>query len=149
VYFDIYAGMSKPKMIESPNKMWDLFTEYKKKTKSNPILKHDFVGGMAKEVRRQIERPLTMEGFENYVADQGLNEELSYYFANRDNKYQDYLPICARIRREIREDQIGGGLAGIYNPSITQRLNNLVEKIQEDGSKEITIKVIRGTSDKA
>jgi hypothetical protein len=32
-------------------------------------------------------------------------------------------------------------MAGIYNPSITQRLNGLVEKIQEDGNKEVTIKV--------
>jgi hypothetical protein len=32
-------------------------------------------------------------------------------------------------------------MAGIYNASITQRLNGLTEKIQEDGSKEVTIKV--------
>ena len=39
------------------------------------------------------------------------------------------------------KDQIEGGMAGIYNPSITQRLNNLVEKVQEDGNKNITVKV--------
>ena len=31
-------------------------------------------------------------------------------------------------REEIRENQIIGGLLGFYNPSITQRLNGLVEK---------------------
>jgi hypothetical protein len=36
---------------------------------------------------------------------------------------------------------MAGGMAGIYNPSITQRLNGLVDKIQEDGNKEVTIKV--------
>lgn len=141
--------MSKPKLIETPERLWELFVEYKTKTKSNPILKHDYVGGIAKEVHRQIERPLTMEGFENYVADNGLNEELSHYFANKEDRYKDYVSICHRVKREIREDQIGGGLAGIYNPSITQRLNNLVERVQEDGSKEITIKVIRGNRSKA
>jgi hypothetical protein len=49
--------------------------------------------------------------------------------------------VCSRIRKNIREDQIAGGMAGIYNASITQRLNGLTEKIQEDGSKEVTIKV--------
>ena len=31
-------------------------------------------------------------------------------------------------REEIREDQIIGGMLSFYNPSITQRLNGLVEK---------------------
>ena len=30
----------------------------------------------------------------------------------------------------MRQDQIEGGMAGMYNPSITQRLNSLVEKTQ-------------------
>ena len=29
---------------------------------------------------------------------------------------------------EIRQDQIEGGMSGIYNPSITQRLNGLTDK---------------------
>lgn len=32
-------------------------------------------------------------------------------------------------------------MSGIYNPSITQRLNGLVDKVQEDGTKEIVVKV--------
>ena len=36
--------------------------------------------------------------------------------------------ICTRIRAEIRQDQIDGGMAGIYNTSITQRLKGLVDK---------------------
>ncbi len=42
--------------------------------------------------------------------------------------YGDYVGICRTIKEEIRADQIDGGMAGIYNPSITQRLNNLTEK---------------------
>ena len=47
-------------------------------------------------------------------------------------RYKRFSTIVTRIRKEVRNDQIGGGMAGIYNPSITARLNNLVEK------KEIT-----------
>ena len=35
---------------------------------------------------------------------------------------------CSHIKELIRLDQISGGMAGIYNPSITQRLNGLKEE---------------------
>ena len=120
--------MGGSKLIETPEKMWELFEEYQTKTKKNPILQHDFVGKEAESVRREKEKPLIMEGFENYVANLGLNQSLDHYFGNLDARYNDYVSICSRIRRCIREDQISGGMAGIYNASITQRLNNLVEK---------------------
>jgi hypothetical protein len=44
------------------------------------------------------------------------------------SRYGDYVSICTRIRKNIRQDQIEGGMTGIYNTSITQRLNNLTEK---------------------
>jgi len=39
----------------------------------------------------------------------------------------------------IRQDQISGGMVGQYNPSITQRLNGLVEKsqVENDGKIEV------------
>jgi hypothetical protein len=52
------------------------------------------------------------------------------YFSNSKGRYKRFSTICSRIRREVRSDQIEGGMAGMYNPSITQRLNSLVEKTQ-------------------
>jgi len=120
--------MGKHKYIETPEKMWEYFLAYKNQVKSNPILKHDFVGGAGKEIQRKLEKPLTMEGFNNYLFMNGICDNAKHYFANSDNKYDDYLTICNNIREIIRQDQIEGGMAGIYNPSITQRLNNLVDK---------------------
>lgn len=133
----------RPKLIDSPEKMWQLFLSYKIWAKSNPILVQDFVGKDGNEVDRKRERPLTMEGFECYVMD---NTDVTYpdltnYFEAKSEGFRSFIPICTRIRRAIRSDQISGGMAGIYNPSITQRLNNLVEKVQEDGTKQVTIKV--------
>lgn len=133
--------MAKNKYIETPAKMWELFLAYKAQAKSNPILVQDYVGKDGDEVHRQKERPLTIEGFELYCFDAGVINDLGDYFSNKDGRYTNYATICSRIKKAIRNDQIEGGMAGIYNPSITQRLNNLVEKIQEDGSKELTIKV--------
>jgi hypothetical protein len=120
--------MAKKKYIETPEKMWELFEEYRTATKRNPFLLHDFVGKDGESVRRERERCLTMEGFEEYVAEKGLNQELSHYFSNKEERYKEYVAICTRVKRAIRRDQIEGGMSGIYNSSITQRLNGLVDK---------------------
>jgi hypothetical protein len=118
----------KQKNIETPERMMELFLAYKEKVKSNPILKHDFVGGAGKSVQRKIERPLTLEGFSVYCFELGIIKSVHDYFKNLNDAYNSYSPICHTIKEIIRQDQIEGGMAGIYNPSITQRLNNLVEK---------------------
>jgi hypothetical protein len=122
--------MGKRKYIETPEKMWEYFLAYKKEVKSNPILVQDYVGKDAEMVYRQKDRPLTIEGFENYLEDLEIIGDLSHYFANTNNAYTDYLTICLRIKRNVKQDQIEGGMAGIYNPSITQRLNGLVDKTE-------------------
>lgn len=138
--------MGRYKLIESPEKMWELFVAYKQSAKSKPILVQDFVGKDGMEVRRERERPLTMEGFECFVMD---NTEINYpdlchYFSGTDESYKDFFAICSRIKREIRQDQISGGMAGIYNPSITQRLNNLVEKT--DTKNDTTFRLVDDTT---
>jgi hypothetical protein len=120
--------MGKRKYIETPEKLLEYFEEYKKETKNNPIQVQDYVGKDAEMVYRTKERPLTIDGFEVWLFKKGIIGDLSHYFANTDNKYSNYLTICSHIRKEVRSDQIEGGMAGIYNPSITQRLNNLVER---------------------
>lgn len=118
------------KKIESPEKLFELFISYKAKVKANPRLKHTFVGKDGNSVYEELEVPLTMEGFENYVFEQGLNSELSHYFSNKDNRYSEFVAICSRIKKSIRQDQIEGGMVGQYNPSITQRLNGISEKVE-------------------
>jgi len=124
--------MGKPKYIETPDKLWEYFEEYKKETKSKPFLVKDWVGKDALDVYREKERPLTIEGFECYLADKNIIDNLSQYFANTEQRYTDYQTICSRVKKAVRQDQIEGGMAGMYNPSITQRLNGLVEKTQTD-----------------
>lgn len=123
--------MAKHKYIETPEIMWDLFQAYKKETKGKPYLEHDFVGKDGESVYREKERALTVEGFECYVLDytELTYPDLTNYFEGKDS-YKHFLPICSRIKREIRRDQIEGGLASIFNPSITQRLNGLTEKTE-------------------
>lgn len=140
--------MSKQKYIETPEKMWQYFEEYRTHIKAKPIQMAEQKRGGAivlpkgmhpdqfadfKEILDPIvkipkERPLTLEGFYNWLEDSDIIVNADHYFSNRHKAYDNYVAVCARIRRVIRQDQIEGGLCGIYNPSITQRLNGLVEK---------------------
>jgi len=126
--------MPKNKYIETPEKMWEYFLAYKDEVKKNPILVHDFVGKDGESVNRKKERPLTLEGFENYLFINNIITDVSDYFENKEDRYSQYIPICRTIKKIIRQDQIEGGMAGIYNPSITQRLNNLVERQEIDAN---------------
>jgi hypothetical protein len=120
--------MAKHKYIETPEKMWELFEAYRKEVKDNPRIKVEYVGRNGDRVDTPLVVPLTLEGFENFVADLNIIQDLGHYFANTDNAYDDYRTICTRVRKAIRQDQIEGGMVGQYNASITQRLNGLTER---------------------
>jgi hypothetical protein len=138
--------MGKNKYIETPEKLFKFFKEYEKEVKSNPRTEHVFIGKEGISERKELERPLTIEGFYEFVCDHEDtkfdtdNPDLSDYFENKDNRYSEYIRICSRIKRRIRRDQIEGGMVGQYNASITQRLNNLTEKIENSNlNKEVPL----------
>jgi hypothetical protein len=140
--------MGKSKYIETPAILLELFNAYKKEVKSKPFIVKDWVGKDAEQVYREKERPLTMQGFETYCAEKDVINDLGDYFSDKDGKYSEYSTICSRIKKAIQSDQIEGGMAGMYNPSITQRLNGLTDKQEIDhtgtvGIKEISINVKR------
>ena len=137
--------MAKHKYIETPEKLLELFEEYVKDTKSRPFIVKDWVGGTGKEVFREKERPLSLEGFRVY-AFKALGF-VKYYFDNKDNRYDQYATICSHIRNMIRNEQIDGGMAGIYNPSITQRLNGLKEQTESVVTTNVSILNIDPLSD--
>lgn len=106
-------------------KAWN---EYKAhlETEAEKWPKVQYVGRDGKRVTDYPKLPLTFEGFETWAYEHyGCIEQ---YFLNKDGYYEDFVGICSRIKKEIRADQITGGLLGNYNPSITQRLNGLVDK---------------------
>lgn len=132
--------MPRTKLIENEEKMYSLFTQYKKWVDNNPIKIEDYVGKDAERVLRQKPRAYTMEGFENFVANiDGMPLSLADYLTNRNGDYGAYSNVCSRIKREIRQNQIEGGMAGIFNPSITQRLNGLTEKQELSTKSDVTI----------
>lgn len=137
--------MPKQKFIETPEAMYELFQEYKKSLKPREIQKATPKG----VVTEWHTSPLTMEGFEVFVYNwEGIESKgVEQYFSNRDGRYLAYVDICSRIKKEIRRDQIEGGMVGQFNPSITQRLNGLTEKTdvttQGERISEIKVNIIK------
>src|SRR5690554_6568261 len=111
--------MAKKKYIESPEKMWELFIQYRNGIEENPFKVPDWVGKDAIKVNREHIKVLTMEGFECFVMENSkiTYPDLTEYFEGKNESYKDYFPICSRIRREIRRDQIEKGMAGLANAS--------------------------------
>ena len=120
--------MAKKKYIETPDKMWQLFLDYAAYTKDHPITVKDFIGPKAITVHRELQKPLTFEGFSQWCQNEQVTSNIHDYFANTRDAYGEFSSVCTRVREAIRQDQIEGGMTGIYNTSITQRLNNLTEK---------------------
>jgi hypothetical protein len=139
--------MSRYKLIENPEKLRDIFEEYKTDTLNNPRIKWVLSQKTAEMVAEQLRVPLTMEGFEIFCYNN--YSDVHNYFDNQDNRYSDYKTVCAHIKREIRNDQITGGMVGQYNPSITQRLNSLKEHTDVTSGEEkinaITVTIVKPT----
>ena len=123
------AKVGRPRNLNSPEQLYELFIRYKEDVKANPRIKSVFGGKEFEERAEPLERPLTMEGFEIFCWDEV--GEVEDYFYNRDKRYNEYSAICSHIKKEIRRDQIEGGMVGQYNPSITQRLNGLKEQVEQ------------------
>ena len=130
--------VGRPKLIESPEQFWAHFLDYKIEVKMNPILVHDFVGKDGNAAHREKERPLTIEGFENYLDEEyDISGGIQQYLENRDDRYKEYVSIVARMRRAIRQDQIEGGMVGIYHPNLTARIQGIKDRVDDEGDKNI------------
>jgi len=121
-------GAGRPRIFETPEDLWKAWAAFKEdvKAQGEQWKRVQYVGkdGLKKEDPAKV--PLTLEGFKRFCRNN--YGEVQHYFDNTDKAYEEFCVICRAIREEIREDQIIGGMLSFYNPSITQRLNGLVEK---------------------
>lgn len=138
--------MHPTRIFKSPDELeiaWNLYKE-DLQVQALEWTKIQYVGKEGNRMEDALKLPFTMDGFEVFCYKNfGVVHQ---YFENKDGYYNDFVTICSHIKKEIRSNQITGGMLGVFNPSITQRLNNLAEKTEEIGvqPKKITIKINRG-----
>ena len=120
--------MHPTRIFKTSDELEHAWTLYKESLKNDALewVKVSYVGKEAQRMEDPFKLPYTMEGFEVFCyKNYGC---VNQYFDNKQGYYDEFVTICSYIKKEIRSNQITGGLLGVYNPSITQRLNNLVEK---------------------
>lgn len=118
------------RIFKSPDDLEKAWNEYKDSliAEAENWKKVQYVGKEGERKADAQKLPLTFDGFSIYCRKHYGN--VHQYFEQKDGYYQEFVEICRAIKEEIRNDQITGGLLGFYNPSITQRLNNLTEKTE-------------------
>lgn len=132
------AKVGRPRKIDSPDTLLSLFREYKVWVKDNPRYKYTLNQRTGDMVAEPLEVPLSMEGFEVYCYNKH-DIWVEHYLVNKNQAYQEFCDISAYIKREIRTDQINGGLVGQYNANLTARLNGLTEKTETTVTMEMPL----------
>jgi hypothetical protein len=111
----------KPKLIETPEKLLELFKEYVKHESENPMHRIDYVGKDGKQVKTPLETPVTFDGFEVYLFQKGIISDLGHYSRNKDERYSDYVPIIAYIRKHCYIHNFKGAAVKLFDPNLIAR----------------------------
>lgn len=119
-----------------PDDMEFAWMEYRDwvKEESKEWVKVQYVGKDGARVTDRYKLPLVLEGFYRFCK-QEKGGSCKHYFVNSDGYYDDFRTICDQIKDEIRENHITGGMLNVFNPSITQRLQGMVDKTEVSVSK--------------
>jgi hypothetical protein len=142
--------MARPKgtkYIETPEKMWELFEDYVKHEAKNPMYKIDYVGKDGLKEETPLMTPITFEGFECYLADLGIINDLGDYSKNKDDRYSDYTPIVTRIRNNCFVQNFKGAAIKIFDSNLIARKLGLLEKSESKIDHSIKILSIDPLSD--
>lgn len=118
------------RIFQTPEDLLDCWNGYKKHLQRVECKKWPKVQYVGRDGERVVDypvMPISQEGFERYCFENDIGN-VQQYFDNQQGYYDDFIAVCARVKREIREQHITGGMNGFYNPSITQRLHGLVDK---------------------
>ena len=141
--------MHPTRIFKTPEELLKAFDEFKVdvEKQSAEWLKIQYVGKDGERMADGLKVPLTIEGFKRFCREKyGC---VNQYFDNKESYFNDFVVVCSGIREEIRENQIIGGLLGVFNPSITQRLNGLSESTKTEHSGKIEtitgMRIINGT----
>ena len=120
------------RIFRTPDELLTVWEEYKgtlsEEAKRWP--KIQYVGKDGQQMIDYPKLPLVLEGL--YVYCHKNYGAVHQYFDNKEDYFNDFVVVCRAIREEIKHDQVTGGLLNVYNSSITQRLNSLVDKQQTE-----------------
>lgn len=118
----------RPKNIESPEVLKELFSDYCKEAKTNPKFENVLIHKSGEIVSVPREIPLTWEGFESYLSSRNVIVRLDDYKSNKEGRYSEFADIIRAISRDIYLDKFNGATVGIFQHNIIARDLGLVDK---------------------
>jgi len=130
--------MAKNKYIESPEELWKLFTEYVEHETKSPMLKREYVGKDGDEKDTPLQVPITFEGFECYLMDLQIINDLGDYSKNDNERYTEYAPIITRIRKNCFVQNFKGASVGLFHANLIAKKLGLIEKSESQITANIT-----------
>jgi hypothetical protein len=123
--------MGKNKYIETPESLFDLFKQYVHHEAENPMYKIEYVGKDGERVNTPLQVPITFEGFECYLADKKIINDLGDYSCNKDGRYSDYATIITRIQKNCFVQNYKGASVGLFNANLIAKKLGLIAKSEQ------------------
>ena len=145
------ARKNKPikELIYNERQIIDVFKAYKDHRKQDTFVKKEVIKSgvnAGQTVDIEINKPFTLTSFCHFA-----NIEISQFYRIMNND-GGRIPaaiqkIFARILEEIKDEQLSGAMAGVYEPRITARINGLndTEDKGKDKVETVTININKKT----
>jgi hypothetical protein len=118
----------KEKYIKTPDELWNLFENYVKHEADSPMFKVEYVGKEGEQVNTALMVPITFEGFECYLADLDIIQDLGDYSMDKDERYSEYATIITRVRKNCFVQNFKGAAVGLFNANLVAKKLGLVDK---------------------
>lgn len=121
-----------PGIVLTPDVLWALACEYFQGAGQDVMIKKDFIrsgesAGMI--VDMPTERPFSWTSFELYVLYKGVRRSIQDIRLNRENQYNEFIPVIQQIDAVIYQQKFDGAAIGGYNPQLIIRDLGLAEKV--------------------
>jgi len=120
--------MGRSKSILNPEKLWEYFIAYVANEANNPMFKVDYVGKDGERVKTPLETPITFEGFECYLADKGVINDLGDYSSNKGGSYTEFSTIITRVKKNCFVHNYKGAAVGLFNANLISRKLGITDK---------------------
>jgi hypothetical protein len=128
--------MGKRKYIETPERLLEMWDEYKSSLENDKVEQATSKGDV---VTVSVKKPLLRQGFEAFVF-RNYGISVHSYLDNDKGLYDEYSRVVTCMRREWENDQITGTMTGQYKaPNLVARLTGLVDKTQNENLQKIEI----------
>jgi len=128
--------MPKPKLIATPEILWQLFKDYVKHERDNPMSKREYVGKDGIEKDTPLETPITFMGFECWLADEDYIKDLGDYQSDKGGRYSEYATIITRVENNCFVHNFKGAAVGLFNANLIARKLGIADKTETKDTTE-------------